>query len=157
MRIRLLLCAALLAVVCGCSGTESYFRLDEWGQGWKLQIDEKDGRAFEAKWVKGDNTSMKLVNYHSGGPGGDFTIINTLFLELDGKGNVRNGRLRRVVTTGFDEATAREKGAQWFRVLQGWARVDGQGRGKLEVRCEGDFEFAGNIEPMDGLEITRPK
>ncbi|MCC7509351.1 MAG: hypothetical protein IT464_08240 [Planctomycetes bacterium] len=151
------ICTLLLALLVGCASAEQYFRLEEWGEGWKLFVEEKDGEAFRASWVEGDNTSLKLVNYHSAGSGGDFTVINTLYLEVDKTGKIVQGRLKRVTTVGFDEARAREQGAQWFRVLQGNALVGKDARGTLNVRCEGGFDFAGTIEPMDGLEIKRPE
>jgi hypothetical protein len=42
-------------------------------------------------------------------------------------------------------------------VLEGWCRIDVEGSGSLELRTEGAFEFKGNVEPADGLEIKRPE
>lgn len=144
----------LLLMLAGCSSGESYFRLEEYGEGWKLDIKD-DGETFKASWVEGDHRSTKLVGY-SDAPSADYYILNTLYLELDDAGKVVNGRLKRVVLPEFEMRTYYEQNAQWFRVLEGRCTLNAQLEGTVEVRCEGGYEFNGNVEPMDDIVITRP-
>jgi hypothetical protein len=145
----------LLLVVAGCSGGEAYFRLEEYGEGWQLQIKE-DGDAFRASWVEGDRRSTKLVGY-ADAEGSNYYVVNTLYLELADDGTVTNGRLKRVVLPDFEQRAYYEQNAQWFRVLEGTCILDEQLSGYVNVRCEGGYEFDAGVEPMPNLEIKRPE
>ena len=145
----------LLLMVAGCAGGESYFRLEEYGEGWKLEIKD-DGESFRASWVEGEHRSTKLVGYADADTG-NYYVVNTLYLELDDKGGVANGRLKRVVLPDFEKREYYEQNAQWFRVLEGTCELDEQLNGNLYVRCEGGYEFSGSVEPLDDLETKRPE
>jgi hypothetical protein len=151
------LCTALLIglLLSACAGGDKYFRLEEYGEGWKLDIKE-EGEAFRASWVEGDKRSAKLVGYHDD-PRSDYYVVNTLYLELDKDGNVTNGRLKRVVLPEFEQRSYYERNAQWFRVLEGSCLLDKQFTGTVKVRCEGGYEFDANVQPMENLEVTRPE
>jgi len=143
----------LACVVLGCASSERYFRLEELGEDWHLDIEEVDGSRFQAKWVPGENRSMRLVNITDADRKG-FTAVNTLYLEVDEKGNVVEGWLKRFVVRNVERRSA-EDGATWWRVLEGWCRLDEHGRGTLNVRCQGSYDFAGEVIPMEGLEVKR--
>ena len=145
----------LLLMLVGCSSGESFFRLEEYGEGWKLNIKD-DGETFKASWIKGENLSAKLVGY-SDASNANYYILNTLYLELDEDGKVVNGRLKRVVLPEFEKRTYYEQNAQWFRVLEGRCTLNAQLEGTVEVRCEGGYEFNGSVEPMNDIVITRPE
>ncbi|MCB9932634.1 MAG: hypothetical protein H6841_04340 [Planctomycetes bacterium] len=151
------LCAALLAglLLAACASGDDYFRLEEYGEGWKLEIKE-EGETFRASWVEGEHRSTKLVGYHDD-PGSQYYIVNTLYLELDEDGSVINGRLKRVVLPEFEKRSYYERNAQWFRVLEGNCLLDKQLNGTVRVRCEGGYEFNANVEPIENLEVTRPE
>lgn len=151
------LCTALLIglLISACASGEQYFRLEEYGEGWKLEIKE-EGETFRASWVEGDNRSTKLVGYHDD-PRSDYYIVNTLYLELADNGSVVNGRLKRVVLPEFEQRAYYERNAEWFRVLEGSCLLDEQLKGTVKVRCEGGYEFDANVEPIDNLEVTRPE
>jgi len=153
MKLGVLVVCALLT--CACAGGEGYYRLEEYGEGWQLKIKEDD-ETFRASWVEGENRSAKLVGYFDD-PGSDYYILNTLYLELDGKGAVVNGRLKRVVLPEFEQRTYYEQNAQWFRVLEGSCLLDKDYSGTVKVRCEGGYEFDGAVEPMNNLEVKRPE
>ncbi len=146
----------LLFLLSACASAEHYFRIEEWGEGWELKVEDRDGRSFEANWVKGNNRSLQLSNYHEAAQGG-FTVINTLYLEVDRDGNVRKGMLKRFAVPEMDTRHYAEGHARWWRVIEGWCRLDETGRGTLHVRCEGAYEFTGNVEPRSGIEIRRPE
>ncbi len=145
----LLLCAA------GCSNPKAYFSLQEFGEGWKLKVVEKD-KIFRASWVEGDNRSAKLVNYHDAATG-EFIVVNTLYLELDKAGKVINGRLKRVATPEFNKRAYYERNAQWFRVLAGTCVLDKEGNGSVDVRCEGGFDFVGTVVPDEKMVKPKPE
>lgn len=149
--------AALLfvMVLAGCSSGENYFRLEEYGEGWKLSVKE-DGESFKASWAKGDHRSTKLVGY-APVPGADYYLLNTLYLELDDDGTVVNGRLKRVVLPDFEQRLYYEQNAQWFRVLEGRCLLDEKLSGTVDVRCEGGYEFQANVEPINDIEILKPE
>ncbi|MBZ0136486.1 MAG: hypothetical protein K8I27_08955 [Planctomycetes bacterium] len=149
----LTLLIALLLTACG--GGEGYFRLEEYGEGWKLDIKE-EGEAFRASWVEGENRSLKLVGY-ADAPGSDYYILNTLYLELDGDGRVVDGRLKRIVLPEFEMRTYYEQNAQWFRVLEGSVQMDADLSGAFKVRCEGGYEFDARIQPISDLQAKRPE
>jgi hypothetical protein len=148
--------ALSLALLVGCTSAERQFRLEEWGEGWQLNVEEHDGRKFTATWVKGDHRSLQLLNYHDA-PRGGYTVVNTLYLEVDGQGTVQRGMLKRYAVPEFSESALAEAGAKWWRVLEGWCRIDETGHGTVQVRCEGAFNFEGVVEPRDNLEIKRPE
>jgi hypothetical protein len=148
--------ALLLALLAGCVSSERQFRLEEWGEGWTLNVREVDGRDFRASWVPGDNRSLQIVNYHDA-PQGGFTVINTLYLEVEKDGTVTNGMLKRVAVADFSRQAYAEQPARWFKVLEGWCRLDEEGRGELKVRTQGGFEFEGDVRPMRGLQVRRPE
>jgi hypothetical protein len=146
------LCVLLLA---GCAGGEGWFRMEEYGEGWQLNIKE-DGRTFRASWVAGDNRSMTLIGY-ADAKGSDYYILNTLYLEVNAAGEVVNGRLKRVVLPEFERRTYYEQNAEWFRVLEGRVHLDRNLSGEFQVRCEGSYEFDARIEPMNNLQTRRPE
>ncbi|MBE7492028.1 MAG: hypothetical protein HS108_09785 [Planctomycetes bacterium] len=145
----------LAAAVAGCSNPRHYFSLEEWGDGWKLKVEEKDS-SFRASWVKGDRRSVKLVNYHDA-PNGEFIIVNTLYLEVDAQGKVTNGRLKRFTTPDFSRRARYEGGAKWWRVLRGSCVLDAQGNGEVDVACEGKYEFAGKVVPDKETKVIKPE
>ena len=153
---RLICLAVLTLTLLGCVSAERQFRIEEWGEGWQLKVEEHDGRKFKATWVKGDHRSLQLMNYHDAAQGG-FTVVNTLYLELDESGEVVQGMLKRFAVPEMTERAMAEAGAKWWRVLEGWCRVDEEGYGTLKLRCEGAFEFEGDVEPRDNIEIKRPE
>lgn len=150
-----LLLLPLLLLVTACSSSRAQFRLEEWGEGWKLDVRE-DGTRFRASWVKGDHRSAKLVNYHDAETG-NYVVVNTLYLELDPAGKVLEGRLKRVAMPDFERESYYERNAQWFRVLAGTCTLDANGAGSVDVKCEGNYAFAGGVTPMDDLKVTKPK
>lgn len=152
---KLILMALMALSLVGCASGETYFQLEEYGQGWELRIVEEED-AFRASWVAGDNQSTKLVNYYDD-EGSDYYILNTLYLELDGRGNVVNGRLKRTVLPEFERRTYFEQKAQWFRVLEGSCVLNEDLEGMINVRCEGGYEFKGDVEPIDDLEVIKPE
>jgi hypothetical protein len=145
---------ALLAVA-GCANPAGYFSLQEYGQGWTLKIEER-GETFRASWVKGDNVSAKLVNYHDA-PVGGFLVVNTLYLEVGAGGKVVNGRLKRVATPEFSKQAYYERHAEWFRVLSGTCVLDAEGSGTVSVLCEGGYSFEGDVVPDEKMEIIKPE
>ena len=145
----------LLLVLAGCGGGEAYFRLEEYGEGWTLQVME-DGDTFRASWVEGEHRSTKLVGY-ADAETGNYYVVNTLYLELADDGSVTNGRLKRVVLPDFEQRAYYEQNAQWFRVLEGTCKLDEQLNGNVKVRCEGGYEFDGSVEPLPNLETKRPE
>lgn len=146
----------LLVSLCllGCSSASDYYRLEKWGDGWKLDVKEEKDR-FTAKWVKGDRKSVELSNYDDSRE--SVTYINTLYLELDNSGNVTNGRLKRFITSKFERRSYEETHAQWFVVLGGKCVLDGNGKGTLDVHCQGDYVFAGNVVPANDLKEIKPE
>ena len=144
-----------LLLLAGCASGEGYFRLEEYGEGWKLNIQE-EGESFRASWVEGDNRSLKLIGY-ADVPGSDYYILNTLYLEVAEDGTVADGRLKRVVLPDFERRTYYEQSAQWFRVLEGTVRLDAELSGSFKVRCEGGYEFDAKLTPIDDLQTTRPE
>lgn len=157
LRTRFLFCVGVACLfLAGCVNPERQFRLEERGEGWQLRTKEVDGKDFRASWIKGDNSSYRLVNYHDA-PSGGFTIINTLYLEVDKSGAVKQGLLKRVAVADFSRQAYAEQGARWFQVIEGWCRVDGEGNGELKLRTQGGFEFEGDVRPMPGLEVRRPE
>lgn len=136
----------LLAFVGGCANPSGHFRLEEYGQGWELNVEEeKGGEGLRAKWKAGDNRSSKFVNIDDKGSG---YIISMLYLEIEKGGNVKNGLLKRFTMKDFSEKTyMEEKGAQWFRVLEGTVKLDDEFEGELHVRAEGSYEFKGEVSP----------
>lgn len=151
-----LITTALLALfVLGCSSGEGYFRLEEYGEGWDLRIEEEE-ESFAARWVEGDHRSVKLVNYYDD-DGSEYYILNTLYLELKEDGSVAEGRLKRVVLPEFEKRSYYEQKAQWFRVLQGTCTLNDRLEGRVSVRCEGGYEFTGDVVPMDELKIIEPE
>lgn len=146
----------LLLLLAACSSGESYFRLEEYGEGWKLSIEEKDKDQFRASWVEGSNRSIKLVNYQDD-PASKYLILNTLYLEVDETGVIKDGRLKRVVLPEMSRSSYYERNAQWFRVLEGTCKLNPQFEGTVNLRCEGKYEFAGKVLPIDDLQVTRPE
>jgi hypothetical protein len=146
----------LVLLLSACGGGEGYFRLEEYGEGWKLEIKEED-ETFRAAWIEGENRSVKLISYADAPGSTDYYIVNTLYLEVGDKNTVVNGRLKRVVLPQFEQRTYYEQNAQWFRVLEGTCKLDAQLNGQVNVRCEGGYEFDAAIEPMPNLETKRPK
>ncbi len=146
----------LLLLLAACSSGEKYFRLEEYGEGWKLNIEEKDKDQFRASWVEGSNRSIKLVNYQDD-PASKYLILNTLYLEIDDAGVIKDGRLKRVVLPEMSRSSYYERNAQWFRVLEGTCKLNQQFEGTVNLRCEGKYEFAGNVLPIDDLQVTRPE
>lgn len=137
----------------GCGSAKNYYLLEEWGEGWTLEVKEEADR-FSARWIPGEHRSARLTNYddsHS-----NVVLHNTLFLELDDKGVVVNGRLKRVVMSRFDRTTYEESAAQWFRVLEGSCILDEEGAGDLDVACQGGYRFVGKVSPSDELEFITP-
>ncbi|MCA8910928.1 MAG: hypothetical protein KDB82_04440 [Planctomycetes bacterium] len=149
------LAVLFVLALAGCSSGSEYFRLEEYGEGWKLNIKE-EGESFKASWIEGEHRSAKLVSY-AGTDGSDYYVVNTLYLELDDSGKVANGRLKRVVLPDFEQRSYYEQNAQWFRVIEGNCRLDDHLKGKLNVRCEGGYEFNADVEPMEDLTVTRPE
>lgn len=145
----------LLALITGCANPQELFRLEEYGQGWRLKIEEGEGESFRASWVGGDNRSMKLVNYHDADTGG-FIVINMLYLEVDAQGNVVNGRLKRFAIPEWSKRLNYERGAKWFNVLSGRVQLDAEFNGELQVKCQG-YEFNGRIIPDENLKVIKPK
>ena len=145
----------ILLLLAGCAGGEGYFRLEEYGEGWKLQIKE-DGETFRASWVEGENRSLKMVGY-ADAEGSDYYILNTLYLEVADDGRVANGRLKRVVLPEFEKRSYYEQNAQWFRVLEGSVKLDADLHGAFKVRCEGGYEFDAQVAPIDNLQTKRPE
>lgn len=146
----------LLAVaVTGCSNPRHYFSLEEWGDGWTLKVEEKD-KVFRASWVKGDNRSIKLVNYHDS-PNGQFVIVNTLYLEVDKQGKVLSGRLKRATTPEISKRAYYERYAKWWRVLRGSCVLDSKGDGTVDVTCEGAYEFSGTVVPDEKTQVIKPE
>jgi hypothetical protein len=146
----------LVLLTSACGGGEGYFRLEEYGEGWKLEIKEEDD-TFRAAWIEGANRSVKLISYADAPGTTDYYIVNTLYLEVDDKDTVVNGRLKRVVLPAFEQRTYYEQNAQWFRVLEGTCKLDEQLYGNVKARCEGGYEFDASIEPIGNLEVKRPK
>jgi len=142
-RLAAIVLTLLLMAVAGCANPMHYYRLEEHGQGWKLEVKE-GGDTFLAKWVKGDNRSVKLLNYHQA-PAGGYYVINVLFLEVDSQGEVVNGWLKRWATPEFSRRAYFEGRAEWFRVLGGTCVLDAGGTGEVDVRCEGKYEFKGSV------------
>jgi hypothetical protein len=153
---KIVLCAAALLLLVGCANPRELFRLEDRGEGWRLEVTEQEGRTFQARWVPGEHTSSKLVNYYRSERGG-FTIINTLFLEIAPGGRVERGWLKRVAVPDMTRAAYYESGAQWFRVLAGECVLDDMHRGHVDVLCEGNFAFQGRVEPLEGLKVRRPE
>ena len=150
--VMLLLVSSMLV---GCAGGTGYFRLEEYGEGWKLNVQE-EGESFRASWAHGENRSLKLVGY-ADAEGSDYYILNTLYLELAEDGSVANGRLKRVVLPEFEKRSYYEQNAQWFRVLEGSCTLDEDLYGAFKVRCEGGYEFDAQIAPLDEMETKRPE
>ena len=138
----------LTASLTACSTASDYYRLEEWGDGWKLEVKDEKSR-FTARWVKGDNKSVQLINYDDHRE--NITIINSLYLELANDGTVLQGRLKRIVANRFDKRTYEESHAQWFSVLSGRCQLDANGKGQLEVKCQGGYTFKGEVLPSDNL------
>jgi hypothetical protein len=153
--VRLMLLLFVGCLLIGCARAERYFRLEEWGEGWRLEVEEAEGRRFAAKWVAGDNRSARIVNIHDADRPG-FTVVNTLYLEIGERGEVADGWLKRFVVRDI-RAPGAEDGATWWRVLEGYCRLDEYGYGTLHVRCQGNYTFMGDVIPMDGLEVRRPE
>lgn len=145
----------ICVILTGCAGGEGYFRMEKYGEGWQLSVKE-EGETFRASWVEGDNRSLKLIGY-ADAEGSDYYILNTLYLEVAKDGSVANGRLKRVVLPDFEKRTYYEQNAQWFRVLEGTVKLDAELYGEFSVRCEGGYEFVGQIAPIDDLKTTRPE
>lgn len=141
--------------LAACSSGDNYFRLEEYGEGWQLSVEETDKDQFRASWVEGSNRSVKLVNYQDD-KGSKYTILNTLYLELDDKGTVRDGRLKRVVLPEFSRSSYYERNAQWFRVIEGSCTLNASYEGSVKLRCEGKYEFEGQVLPIEDLQVTRP-
>jgi hypothetical protein len=150
---RWMLLLVLAGVCIGCASAERSFRLEELGENWRLEVEEGDGRTFRAVWVPGENRSTRIVNIQDA-PRPGFTAVNTLYLELDEGGNVVDGWLKRFIVRDVRRASA-EEGATWWRVLEGWCRLDKQGNGKLKVRTQGNYSFEGRVIPMEGLEVKK--
>jgi hypothetical protein len=148
--------ALFVLLISACGGGEGYFRLEEYGEGWKLEIKEDD-ETFRASWIEGSNRSAKLISYADAPGATDYYIVNTLYLEIDAKDTVVNGRLKRVVLPQFEQRTYYEQNAEWFRVLEGTCTLDEQLKGQVRVRCQGGYEFDASVEPMPDLETKRPK
>ncbi len=150
-----LLCLALLVLLTqGCSTSADYYRLDQWGEGWKLDVKEERDR-FTARWVKGDNRSVQLVNYDDSRD--TITVINTLYLELAKDGSVVSGRLKRIVASSLDRRTYEESHAKWFGVLSGNCVLDATGKGHLDVTCQGGYRLKGEVIPADNLKVIKPE
>ena len=152
---RYLLLLLFACAIAGCGGGESYFRLEEYGEGWKLNVKEED-ETFRASWIPGENRSAKLVSY-ADAPSSGYYVVNTLFVEIDEDDNIVDGRLKRVVLPDFEQRSYYEQNAQWFRVLEGKCVLNDKLEGNVDVRCEGGYEFNASIEPLQGLEIMRPE
>lgn len=148
-----------LALLAGCSNPVHYFRLEETGEGWQLQVEEK-GRSFRASWVKGDHRSGKLVNYHEA-PNGTHIVVNTLYLEMDDAGRVVRGMLKRVVTPELSRASyyerVAERNAVWWAVTGGTCLLDKDGNGKVDVTCKGGYSFTGDVVADDKLKVIKPE
>lgn len=152
MRQTCLLIACLLLL--GCSSASEYYRLEKWGEGWKLEVKEEKDR-FVAKWIKGDKRSVELLNYDDSKEG--VTYVNTLYLELAPNGAVTNGRLKRFLSNKFERRAYEEAHAQWFVVLSGQCVLDANGKGTLDVRCQGGYAFKGQVLPSDDLKEIKPQ
>ncbi|MCC6572960.1 MAG: hypothetical protein IT462_04130 [Planctomycetes bacterium] len=149
MRLRITLGVGLLALLAGCGSVSDYYRLEEWGEGWKLEVREK-GKQFEARWIEGKNRSVRLTNLDD--RNSKVTIINTLYLELGVDGGVINGRLKRVVTANLDRRAYEESHAQWFKVEAGQCVLDGTLNGRVDVKCEGGYTFSGTVRPAKNVQ-----
>lgn len=145
MRPLIALCCGLFLLLAGCGGMAGYFRLEEWGVGWRLEVREKSAKQFEARWVEGKHRSVRLANLDDRRP--NVTLINTLYLELADDGSVVSGKLKRVAVARFESRDYRESHAQWFKVLSGRCVLDERLNGNVEVLCEGDYVFSGAVRP----------
>jgi hypothetical protein len=154
-RMSVVVVSLLALALSACANPAGYFSLQEFGQGWKLKVEEK-GETFRASWVKGDHTSAKLANYQDTNASG-FIVVNTLYLEIEKGGKVANGRLKRVVTPEFSKQAYYERNAQWFRVISGTCVLDAEGNGVLDVLCEGGYAFKGEVVPDEKMEIIKPE
>ena len=146
-RIALVLLMAALALA-GCGSVADYYRLEEWGDGWKLDVRER-GKQFEARWVEGSNRSMRLTNIDDRLNG--VTAVNRFYLELDKDGKVVAGRMKRFITRDMNDPY-KESLAQWFKVLSGTCVVDSSLNGQIDVQCEGDYAFKGIVRPAQKVE-----
>lgn len=153
--VRAVVVSLLALAVVGCANPRKYFRLEEFGQGWKLEVKDK-GTAILPKWVKGDHLSSKLLNYYEATAGGVY-VINTLYLEIAADHKVVNGWLKRWSTPDFDRRAYFEGRAEWFRVLSGQCVLDAEGNGTVDVRCEGGYEFRGDVVPSEKMKVIKPE
>ncbi len=142
----------LLAFIGGCASPSGHFRLEEYGQGWTLEVEEEEGgEGLRAKWKAGDNASSKFVNMDDKGSG---YIVSMLYLEIEKDGNVKNGLLKRFTMKEFSEKTYKEeKGAQWFRVIEGQVKLNDDMEGELHIRAQGNYEFKGEVNPVSNVKI----
>jgi hypothetical protein len=152
---RWILVLVLVGVGVGCASSERYFRLEELGEDWRLEVEEIDGSRFRAVWVPGDNRSTRIVNIQDA-PRPGFTAVNTLYLEVDEQGKVVDGWLKRFIVRDVRRASV-EDGATWWRVIEGWCRLDEQGNGKLKVRTQGGYNFEGKVIPMEDMETRKSR
>lgn len=157
---RLLLFGMLAVLLAGCGSSADYYLLHEWGDGWKLEVKELPNRAgesakFSARWIEGKNRSVHLINLDD--RHAQVTIINELYVELDAHGNVVAGQLKRVVSARNDPKAFKEGRATWFKVLSGACVVDARLHGKVDVRCEGDYVFAGTVRPAKNVKKIEPE
>ncbi|MDH5642501.1 MAG: hypothetical protein OEY28_14530 [Nitrospira sp.] len=146
----------LSILAAGCGSSANRYSLDEWGDGWKLQVEEMKDRSFKAKWVVGENRSVKILNYDDTDDRG-FVRINTLYLELDTDGKVVEGRLKRVVMPEFERAHYVDGDAEWFKVVNGTCILDEEGAGTIDVTCRGGYVFKGDVTPADDLKRIDPE
>ncbi|MHC4841031.1 MAG: hypothetical protein ACYTDT_08780 [Planctomycetota bacterium] len=141
----------MLFFLVGCASPSGHYRLEEYGQGWTLDVADEDGEGLRAKWKAGDNRSTKFVNMDDKGSA---YIVSMLYLELEADGNVKNGLMKRFTMKEFSEKTYKEeKGAQWFRVLEGKVTLNDELEGDLKVRAEGNYEFEGEVNPDSEIVI----
>lgn len=146
----------LLVAVAGCASPAEHFRLEEYGQGWTLEvIEEESGEGLRAKWKSGANRSSKFVNMDDRGGG---YVVSMLYLEIEESGNVKNGLMKRFTMKEFSKKTyEEEQGAQWFRVIEGQVKINNELEGELHVRVEGNYEFKGEVTPDGDISIKDRK
>lgn len=146
-----LLFVLVFALLTGCSSPDGAFRLEEWGEGWDLEI-KHEGRRFSAKWVKGSHRSVEIKNLDTSHDAA--TIENTLFLEIDKDGKVTNGRLKRIAIPNFKMEAFSSARATWWAFIKGTCKLDDRGSGTIDVTFEGGpYVFKGEVFPSSELEF----
>ncbi|MDC1143007.1 hypothetical protein OAU50_07945, partial [Planctomycetota bacterium] len=78
----------LMFLLVGCASPNGHYRLEVYGEGWALDVEDDNGEGLRAKWKAGDNRTTKFVNMDDRGGG---YAVSMLYLELEKDGNVKNG------------------------------------------------------------------